>query len=93
MNLAASPIGPKLKVIDVVMPTPDDVISRRLMELGFIKDAIVEIRHRAPFFYDPIAVEVRGMIVALRLYEAERIQVTAIDDQKNAPNNLSEKNT
>lgn len=75
MNLASSPIGPKLQVIDVVMPTGDDTISRRLMELGFIEGAIVEIRHRAAFFSDPIAVEVRGMIVALRAYEAERIQV------------------
>lgn len=90
MNLASSPIGPKLQVIDVMMPAGDDKISRRLMELGFIEGAIVEIRHRAAFFSDPIAVEVRGMIVALRLYEAELVQVKKIDTTLTPTTKISE---
>jgi ferrous iron transport protein A len=57
------------------MQGQDDVIARRLMELGFIKGAVIEIRHQAPFTADPLAVMVRGMVVALRRYEARRISV------------------
>jgi ferrous iron transport protein A len=76
MNLKASPIGTPLKVLGIRSMDEDDVICRRLMELGFIEGAIVEVRHRAPLFGDPIAVMVRGMLVALRRYEAERVVVS-----------------
>jgi len=75
MNLKASPIGTPLKVLGISSADGDDAISRRLMELGFIEGAVVEVRHRAPLFGDPIAVMVRGMLVALRRYEAERVVV------------------
>lgn len=75
MNLKASPIGTPLKVLAISSSDADDAICRRLMELGFIEGAVVEVRHRAPFFGDPIAVMVRGMLVALRRYEAERVVV------------------
>jgi ferrous iron transport protein A len=56
------------------------------MELGFIEGAIVEVRHSAPFFGDPIAVMVRGMLVALRRYEAERVQVESeLQESKSQP--------
>ena len=77
MNLKVSPIGIPLRVLNISSADSDDPISRRLMELGFIEGAIVEVRHSAPFFGDPIAVMVRGMLVALRRYEAERVQVEA----------------
>lgn len=75
MNLKVSPIGTPLRVLKISAADSDDAISRRLMELGFIEGAIVEVRHSAPFFGDPIAVMVRGMLVALRHYEAERVHV------------------
>lgn len=76
MNLKASPIGVPLRVLGIKSPDQDEVICRRLMELGFIQGAVVEVMHRAPLFGDPIAVMVRGMLVALRHYEAERVDVT-----------------
>ena len=75
MNLTNSPVGVPLRVIQLTLPDDHDPIGRRLMELGFIVGATVELRHRAPLFKDPIAVMVRGMVVALRGYEAMRIQV------------------
>jgi ferrous iron transport protein A len=76
MILSAAPLSTPLRVVKIKTHEADDVIGRRLMELGFIEGAIVEVRHRAPIFADPIAVTVRGMLVALRRYEAGRIEVT-----------------
>lgn len=78
MNLTDSPVSKPLRVTGVSMTTDDDVISRRLLELGFIQGAVIEVRHEAPFLRDPIAVLVRGMVVALRRYEAERISVELV---------------
>ena len=55
-------------------------ISRRLLELGFIPDSIIEVRHEGPILSDPIAVLVRGMVVALRRYEAALIAVDILPE-------------
>ena len=75
MNISCAPLSTPLRVLAVEMQGDGDVIGRRLMELGFIHGAVVEVRHHAPFTADPIAVMVRGMVVALRRYEAKRISV------------------
>jgi ferrous iron transport protein A len=75
MNISCAPLSTPLRVLAVEMQGDGDVIGRRLMELGFIQGAVVEVRHQAPFTSDPIAVMVRGMVVALRRYEAKRISV------------------
>jgi Fe2+ transport system protein FeoA len=75
VKLAEASIATPQRVTAVVMRDDDDQIARRLMELGFIAGAIVEVRHRAPLANDPLAVLVRGMVVALRRYEAERIMI------------------
>lgn len=75
MDISCAPLSTPLRVLCVEMQGGEDIIGRRLMELGFIQGAIVEIRHQAPFAADPIAVMVRGMVVALRLYEAKRVRV------------------
>ncbi len=77
MDISCAPQSIPLRVLDVEMQGDGDVIARRLMELGFIHGALVEVRHHAPFTADPIAVMVRGMVVALRRYEAMRIRVEA----------------
>ena len=53
-----------------------DVLGRRLMELGFIPGTIVTCMHEAPLTHDPRCFMVRGMHVALRSYEADRIEVS-----------------
>jgi ferrous iron transport protein A len=50
-------------------------VARRLMEMGFLEGAHAEIVHVAPFGADPIAVRVRGTLVALRRQEASLVVV------------------
>lgn len=50
-------------------------ISRRLMEMGFLEGTVAEVVHVAPFGADPIAVRVRGTLVALRRQEASLVTV------------------
>ena len=48
-----------------------DATVRRLLEMGMIEEAYVEIVHEAPFGKDPVAVRVRGALLALRRQEAQ----------------------
>lgn len=75
MKLLQAPKSCPLRVVNMKMDGTHDLILRRLMELGFIDGSIIEIRHEGPLFKDPVAVLVRGMVVALRRYEAELISV------------------
>lgn len=50
-------------------------IARRLMEMGFLPGSEIELLHEAPLSRDPIAVRVRGTIVAVRRQEANWIEV------------------
>lgn len=50
-------------------------LERRLIELGFVEGARVQILHEGLFGRDPIAVRVNGATVALRRREAMSIQV------------------
>jgi ferrous iron transport protein A len=75
MDLTQAKPHTPMRVVSVDDSDSDNQISRRLLELGFIPGSIVEIRNMAPLFQDPIAVLVRGMVVALRKYEAQKIKV------------------
>ena len=59
-------------------PLPADELERRLIEMGFVEGAEVELRHQGLFRADPIAVLVNGVLVALRRREASAIVVEAI---------------
>jgi ferrous iron transport protein A len=54
-------------------------ILRRLLEMGFLEGSSIEVMHEAPFGRDPIAVNVRGALVALRRAEANHIEVEMED--------------
>ena len=60
---------------------PEGELERRLIELGFIEGAAVEILHEGLFGRDPIAVRVDGATVALRRREAMAIVVEAAGTQ------------
>lgn len=47
-----------------------DEMERRLIEMGFIEGAPVEILHEGPFGRDPIAVRVGNATVAMRRRDA-----------------------
>jgi ferrous iron transport protein A len=51
-------------------------IERRLLELGFVEGARVEILHEGPLGRDPIAVRVNNTTIALRRREAMAILVS-----------------
>jgi len=53
-----------------------DELERRLIELGFVEGAIVEILHEGIFGRDPIAVRVDNATIALRRREAMAVLVT-----------------
>lgn len=55
---------------------PRDELESRLIELGFVEGASVEILHEGPFSRDPIAVRVNNATIALRRREAMAILVT-----------------
>jgi ferrous iron transport protein A len=51
-------------------------LERRLLELGFVEGAAIEVLHEGPLGRDPIAVRVNDSTVALRRREAMAIIVT-----------------
>jgi ferrous iron transport protein A len=56
------------------LPGPE--LERRLIELGFVEGAVVELLHQGLFGGDPIAVRVADTTIALRRREAMAILVT-----------------
>jgi ferrous iron transport protein A len=57
------------------LPGPE--LERRLIELGFVEGADVELLHQGLFGGDPIAVRVADTTIALRRREAMAILVIA----------------
>ena len=61
---------------DGVSGRPVEDLESRLIELGFVEGAAVEVLHEGLLGRDPIAVRVDGVTVALRRREAMAIIVT-----------------
>ena len=60
----------------IVCVGPDaSACFRRCLEMGLLEGSDIHIVHEAPFGGDPIAVRVRGSLIALRRHEANGIQV------------------
>ena len=51
-------------------------LERRLLELGFVEGAAVEVLHEGPLGRDPIAVRLNDTTIALRRREAMAVFVT-----------------
>ncbi len=56
-------------------------LESRLIEIGFVEGARVEILHEGTFGRDPIAVRVNGSTIALRRREAMAIHVRTLDHE------------
>jgi ferrous iron transport protein A len=54
---------------------PASELERRLLEIGFVEGASVEILHEGAIGGDPIAVKLDDMRVALRRREADAVMV------------------
>ena len=50
-------------------------LERRLLELGFVEGARIELMHEGLLGRDPIAMKVNDMRVALRRHEADSLTV------------------
>ena len=55
--------------------------ERRLLEMGFVEGARVEIRHEGPIGRDPIAVVLDHTLIALRRRDAAAVLVRTLDDE------------
>ena len=67
--------------------TPDhaqdwDELERRLIELGFVEGARIEVLHEGPIGRDPIAVRVEGATVALRRRIAMAIWAEQVSNER-----------
>jgi ferrous iron transport protein A len=60
-----------------VVGLPGQELERRLLELGFVEGADVELLHEGLFGRDPIAVRVAHTTIALRRREAMAVLVHA----------------
>lgn len=74
MNLSQLKKGERGQ-IGSVTGSPSDPVTQRLMELGMVDGSVVEVVHEAPYGGDPIAVRVRGALIALRRSEAARVEL------------------
>jgi len=71
MTLTNLPKGTNAKVISV---TGNNLITRRLMEMGVVPGVSVKVIKSAPFG-DPIEIRIRGYSLAVRKSEADTIEV------------------
>ena len=74
MTLKDLGIGKSGKVLSV---GGEKVLRRRLMEMGITPRTVVTVEKAAPMG-DPIALSLRGYVLALRLEEAEKIEIEGI---------------
>jgi Fe2+ transport system protein FeoA len=77
MTINQAPLHRKLS-ISVLENKKAETISdleSRLMHLGFIDGAEIEVKLKAPLFQEPLLVEVRGRLVALTKAEAQMVHV------------------
>lgn len=58
----------------------NEELERRLLEIGFVEGAYVEVLHEGFIGGDPIALRIDDMNVALRRREANAILVSTITD-------------
>ncbi len=70
-TLAQVEIGAEAKVLSV---DGENIISRRLMEMGVVPGVLVKVIKTAPFG-SPMEIRVKGYHLALRKSEAEIIEV------------------
>jgi ferrous iron transport protein A len=67
--------GLKGVVVQVGCGTEGADLERRLLEIGFVEGACVEILHTGPIGGDPLAVRIDDMRVALRRREADAVLI------------------
>jgi ferrous iron transport protein A len=67
--------GTKALISQVGIGQNSHEMVSRLMEMGVLEGSFVEVVHEAPFGGDPVAIRVRGALIALRRQEANAVEV------------------
>ena len=62
-----------------------DELERRLLEMGIVEGATIEVLHEGPIGRDPIAVRVNCSTIALRRCEANAVRVSDSGQAHAAP--------
>ena len=77
MTINQAPLLKGLTITSFQKKRSEDIsdIESRLMHLGFIDGATIEVKRKAPLNQGPLLVEVRGRLVALSPSEAELVSV------------------
>jgi ferrous iron transport protein A len=81
LALGEAPVGFRGRIVALDMSRahaaglPKPELERRLLELGFVEGAEVELLHQGLFGGDPIAIRVADSTIALRRREAMAIMV------------------
>ncbi|MFD2445778.1 ferrous iron transport protein A [Bacillus sp. CGMCC 1.16607] len=70
--------GKKGEIIKITNLMIEGVMRRRLLDLGFVPGAIVEVMRKSPLG-DPIAFKVSQTMIALRKEESQRIEGELIE--------------
>ncbi|MDQ6598642.1 ferrous iron transport protein A [Bacillus salipaludis] len=73
--------GKKGDIIKITSIQLEGVMRRRLLDLGFVKDALVEVVRKSPLG-DPIAFRVSQTTIALRKEESSKIEGELVNDGK-----------
>ncbi len=70
-KLIDAKVNESVKVVKVHGEGP---IKRRIMDMGIVKNTVIEIRKYAPLM-DPIEISVRGYGLSIRIKDAEMIEI------------------
>lgn len=73
--------GKKARVKHIHESSKTARIVHRIREMGILEGAEVEVKRRAPFGKDPIAVYIRGTLIGMRKSEANLISVESLTEQ------------
>ena len=79
MSMKLSHIHPNTKVR--IVRLDDSFLKPKLLEMGMISGSEVDVLFKAPFG-DPIAIDIKGYVLSLRLDEAETIVVELLNPEE-----------
>lgn len=80
-TLASLPVAQRARLTSVSVEASPAMI--RLMEMGLVPGALVEVRKRAPF-RGPLELRVEGYLLTIRRAEAEQLGVEPLPDPERA---------
>lgn len=75
MNICDLKKGEKAKIVNVNIK--DDILKRKILEMGLTKGSFICVKKIAPF-NDPISIEIRGYELCLRKKVLSKIEVLKI---------------